>query len=109
MTLKSLTLFQVAIGGGATHKTEEVQGKALIDVSLKNGVKHFVYSSVDRGGSKSDDNPTDVPHFISKHKVEQYLYEKTKNGEMDWTILRPVAFFDNLVPGFMGKVFSTSW
>lgn len=100
---------QVAIGGGATHKTEEVQGKALIDVSLKNGVKHFVYSSVDRGGSKSDDNPTDVPHFISKHKVEQYLYEKTKNGEMDWTILRPVAFFDNLVPGFMGKVFSTSW
>jgi hypothetical protein len=28
---------------------------------------------------------------------------------MDWTVLRPVAFFENLVPGFLGKVFSTSW
>ncbi|KAI1211242.1 NAD(P)-binding protein [Annulohypoxylon truncatum] len=100
---------QQAIGGGATHKTEEVQGKALIDASLKNGVKYMVYSSVDRGGDKSDDSPTDVPHFSSKHNIEQYLYEKTKGGEMQWTVLRPVAFFENLVPGFMGKVFATSW
>lgn len=27
---------------------------------------------------------------------------------MSWTILRPVAFFENLVPGFMGKVFATN-
>ncbi|KAI0888054.1 NAD(P)-binding protein [Annulohypoxylon maeteangense] len=100
---------QAAIGGGATFRTEEVQGKALIDASLKNGVKHLVYSSVDRGGAKSDDSPTDIPHFISKHNIEQYLYEKTKGGEMNWTVLRPVAFFENLVPGFMGKVFATSW
>ncbi|KAI0176528.1 NAD(P)-binding protein [Hypoxylon sp. FL1284] len=100
---------QAAIGGGATAKSEEVQGKALIDASVKNGVKHFVYSSVDRGGDKSDQSPTDVPHFISKHKIEQHLYEKTKGGQMDWTILRPVAFFENLVPGFVGKVFNSSW
>ncbi|KAI1095558.1 NAD(P)-binding protein [Rostrohypoxylon terebratum] len=100
---------QTAMGGGATYKTEEVQGKALVDASLKNGVKHMVYSSVDRGGAKSDDSPTDIPHFISKHNIEQYLYEKTKDGKMDWTVLRPVAFFENLVPGFMGKVFATSW
>ncbi|KAI1387924.1 NAD(P)-binding protein [Hypoxylon trugodes] len=101
---------QAAIGGGASHRTEEVQGKALIDASLKNGVKHLVYSSVDRGGpAKSDDNPTDIPHFISKHNIEKYLFEKTKSGEMDWTVLRPVAFFENLVPGFFGKVFTTSY
>ncbi|OTB01928.1 hypothetical protein M426DRAFT_323141 [Hypoxylon sp. CI-4A] len=100
---------QAAIGGGANHRTEEVQGKALIDASLKHGVKHMVYSSVDRHGAKSDDNPTDIPHFISKHNIEQHLYARTQNGEMDWTILRPVAFFENLVPGFMGKVFSSSW
>lgn len=76
---------------------------------MNNGVKHFVYSSVDRGGAKSDDSPTEVPHFISKHNIEKHLYEKTSGGEMSWTILRPVAFFENLVPGFMGKVFSTSW
>lgn len=28
---------------------------------------------------------------------------------MQWTILRPVAFFENLVPGFYGNVFATSF
>jgi uncharacterized protein YbjT (DUF2867 family) len=28
---------------------------------------------------------------------------------MTWTVLRPVAFFDNLTPDFFGKVFTTSW
>jgi hypothetical protein len=28
---------------------------------------------------------------------------------MTWTILRPVAFFDNLTPDFFGKVFTASW
>lgn len=27
---------------------------------------------------------------------------------MTWTLLRPVAFFENLAPGFFGKVFATS-
>lgn len=27
---------------------------------------------------------------------------------MTWTVLRPVAFFENLMPGFFGKVFATS-
>ncbi|KAI1768628.1 NAD(P)-binding protein [Hypoxylon sp. FL1150] len=100
---------QAAIGGGANSRKEEVQGKALIDASLKNNIEFFVYSSVDRGGAASDDNPTDIPHFISKHRIEQHLYAKTRGSDMGWTVLRPVAFFDNLVPGFMGKVFNTSW
>lgn len=98
---------QVAIGDGASPESEEKQGKALIDASIKHGVKHFVYSSVDRGGNNTE--PTFVPHFASKHRVEQHLFEKTSNGEMDWAILRPVAFYENLVPGFLGKVFATSW
>ncbi|KAJ4348969.1 hypothetical protein N0V95_005017 [Ascochyta clinopodiicola] len=100
---------QVAIGDGATPQTEEKQGKALIDAAIKHGVKHFVYSSVDRGGAKSDTDATTVPHFASKYRVEQYLFERTLNGEMDWVVLRPVAFYENLVPGFLGKVFATSW
>jgi len=28
---------------------------------------------------------------------------------MTWTILRPTAFFDNLVPGFFGRVFASWW
>jgi hypothetical protein len=30
-------------------------------------------------------------------------------GGMKWTVLRPVAFFETLVPGFIGRVFTTSW
>ncbi|KAF9734048.1 hypothetical protein PMIN03_003125 [Paraphaeosphaeria minitans] len=101
---------QTPFGGKASAKTEERQGKALVDASLENGVSHFVYSSVDRGGdAKSAKDPTDVPHFISKHNVEQHLFGKAKGSDMTWTVLRPVAFMENLVPGFLGKVFSTDW
>jgi uncharacterized protein YbjT (DUF2867 family) len=93
-----------------TVDIEVQQGKALIDASLENGVKHFVYSSVDRGGEKrSFENPTPVPHFASKHQVEQYLLEKTSGGSMGWTILRPAGFMDNYVPGSMAKIFLTAW
>lgn len=72
-------------------------------------MKHFVYSSADRGGEKSINNPTDIPHFINKHRIEKHLLEKTKNGEMAWTILRPVAFYENLSSNFFGKLFATSF
>ncbi|PVH69703.1 NAD(P)-binding protein [Cadophora sp. DSE1049] len=97
------------MGGGQNNESEERQGKGLIDAALKNGIKMFVYSSVDRGGSKSDNNPTSVPHFISKHKIEQYLFDRARGTDMSYTVLRPVAFFENLIPGFVGKVFTTSW
>ncbi|KAJ5951468.1 NmrA-like family protein [Penicillium vulpinum] len=88
---------------------ERCQGIALIDESIKQDVKYFVYSSVDRGGKRSEQNPTQVPYFISKHEIEDHLKEKTKGTQMEWTILRPVAFFENLTPDYYGKVFATAW
>jgi uncharacterized protein YbjT (DUF2867 family) len=99
---------QVSMGPGVTIESEIAQGKALIDESIAEGVTHFVYSSVDRGGNeKSFTNETPIPHFQSKHQIEQHLLEKAgKQGDkMGWTILRPVAFMDNLAPGFQTKVF----
>ncbi|KAJ4363168.1 hypothetical protein N0V83_010288 [Neocucurbitaria cava] len=99
---------QVSMGKNVTHDSEVAQGNALIDESIKEGVTHFVYSSVDRGGNKrSFENTTPIPHFQSKYQIEKHLLEKAgKNGEnMGWTILRPVAFMDNLMPGFPTKVF----
>ncbi|CAI6094847.1 unnamed protein product [Clonostachys chloroleuca] len=90
-------------------KIEEVQGKSLVDSALKHGVEHFVYSSVDRGGDRSIDNPTDIPHFISKHNIEHHLINNAKNTPMSWTILRPVAFMENFQVGFVGKIFATAW
>lgn len=99
---------QISLGPGATFEGEINQGNALIDESVAQGVKHFVYSSVDRGGNaKSFDNETPIPHFQSKYRVEKHLLEKAgAQGEnMGWTILRPVAFMENLEPGFKTKVF----
>ncbi|PVH92856.1 NAD(P)-binding protein [Periconia macrospinosa] len=99
---------QASIGPGVTYDGEIQQGTAMIDESIKHGVKHFVYSSVDRGGNeKSFDNETPIPHFQTKYHIEKHLLEKAgKRGEtMGWTILRPVAFMDNLEPGVPTKVF----
>lgn len=90
-------------------KDEERHGKDLVDAALKNEVQQFVYSSVDRGGANSDNDPTNIPHFISKHNIEKHLFAKAKGSDMNWTVLRPVAFLENLIPGFIGKVFTTSW
>jgi uncharacterized protein YbjT (DUF2867 family) len=101
---------QISMGKGVTMESEVTQGRALIDESIKRGVKHFVYSSVERGGDEhSWANPTPIPHFQSKYHIEHYLRDATAKGRhgeaMGWTILRPVAFMDNLAPGMPTKVF----
>ncbi|KAL2129472.1 hypothetical protein VTI74DRAFT_7774 [Chaetomium olivicolor] len=101
---------QVSLGSGVTPSREISQGMALIDGAVAHRVKHFVYSSVERGGDEvSWENETRVPHFSSKYRIERHLRDVTgvgKAGEgMHWTVLRPVAFMDNLEPGFVSRVF----
>ncbi|KIW05935.1 uncharacterized protein PV09_03127 [Verruconis gallopava] len=97
------------VGSKNATAIEEAHGKAVVDGALAHGVKHFVYTSVERGGDdKSYDNPTNVPHFISKHNIEHHLVDKA-GDKMGWTILRPVAFMNNLQPGWAGKIFPTAW
>ena len=100
---------QVFRPGKAGAEREERQSKALVDAAIENGVKHFVYTSVDRHGARSDSDPTNVPQFATKHRSEKYLQEKSVGTNMGWTILRPVAFMENLNPGFVGKVSATLW
>ncbi|GFG12543.1 nmrA-like family domain-containing protein 1 [Aspergillus udagawae] len=100
---------QIPMGQGQTVEKEERQGKALIDEALAQKVQHFVYTSVDRGGDASIDNATNIPHFISKHRIEQHLFERTRAADMSWTVLRPVFFFDNITPDFMGRFVVTAW
>ncbi|KAL1863899.1 hypothetical protein Daus18300_008048 [Diaporthe australafricana] len=88
---------------------EEKQGKDLVNVALQNNVRHFVYSSVDRGGARSIENQTNIPHFRSKYNIEHHLINKAKGTRMDWTILRPVAFMENFDFGFVGKIFASAW
>ena len=86
---------------------EEEQGKKVVDAALNNGVKHIVFSSVDRGVDGETD-PTPIPHFITKHNIEKHLQERAADSDMSWTILRPVAFLENLNGNF-GKMFAAMW
>lgn len=56
-----------------------------------------------------------MPHFVSKHNIKKHLLAATKNTTsnktdgMKWTVLRPVIFMDNLMPGFGTKFIATGW
>jgi hypothetical protein len=57
-----------------------------------------VYTSGDRGGSiDSLNNPTTVGNFAAKDNVEEHLGKEAAASAhgMTYTILRPVAFFEN--------------
>ncbi|KAF2218955.1 NmrA family protein [Elsinoe ampelina] len=98
---------QVSMGKGVTFESEVKQGKDLVDESVKRGVQQFVYSSVDRGGDEESwNNPTPIDHFKSKQLIEHHLRDNA--AKMGWTVLRPVAFMDNLEPGIPSRVFLTA-
>lgn len=61
-------------------------GKAWIDACAEQRIDHIVYSSVCGANKK-----TGVPHFESKHRVEEHL----KESGISWTILRPVWFMEH--------------
>jgi uncharacterized protein YbjT (DUF2867 family) len=93
-------------------QVEEKQGKALVDAAAEHGVKHFVYTSAERGGQeRSDRDSTLVKHFISKFNIEKHLQAVagSTSGGMQWTIIRPVAFMDNMTPDFLGRAFVAMW
>lgn len=89
---------------------EVKQGKNLVDASVLYDAKHVVFSSVDRGGNEASDvNATDIGHFVSKYHIENHLKAKSTGTGMTWTILRPVAFLENLMPNLFGRVFAAMW
>jgi uncharacterized protein YbjT (DUF2867 family) len=89
--------------------SEEDQARALIDASIKYRVKHFVFTSGDRGGPElSDKNPTNVPNLKAKHDIEVYLKEQAED-RMGWAIIRPTTFMDMLSTDIHGKGFGRLW
>ncbi|KAF5249509.1 hypothetical protein FANTH_5202 [Fusarium anthophilum] len=91
---------------------EEQQGKAVIDAAVQNGVRHFVYSSGDRGGpERSPNNPTYVKNFAAKYAIEKHLEQQARESvqQMTYTLLRPVTFFENITTDIHGKGFARMW
>ena len=73
---------------------EEEQGKRIAEVARRQGVQHYVYSSV-----ASAHRNTGVPHFDNKWRVEEKVRAL---GFPSYTVLRPVFFMENyLLPSFL--------
>ena len=62
------------------------QGKNVADAAKAAGVRHLVYSSVGAAHRGMEQK-----HFESKWIIEQYIHSL----DLPYTILRPVAFFEN--------------
>jgi len=62
------------------------QGIHMVDAARAQAIGHFVYSSV-----TGSDQQTGVPHFESKHRIE----ERLRGSGLRYTILRPVFFMEN--------------
>jgi uncharacterized protein YbjT (DUF2867 family) len=91
-------------------KKEEAEGKAMSQAALDAGVQHIVFTATDRGGQEqSDHDPTPIPHFYSKYRIEKEIEQKAKAKGTTWTFLRPVAFFENMPNNFIGRAFVTIW
>ncbi|KAF5552221.1 hypothetical protein FNAPI_7136 [Fusarium napiforme] len=90
---------------------DEAQALPLIEAATSHpSVDHIVFSSVDRGGDEvSWSQPTDIPHFAAKHRIELRLRELCKENNKRWTILRPTGFMDSYNPGFFGQMMASLW
>lgn len=83
-----------AMATPAAGLEDEVRhGRHLVDAAKFARVPHFVYSSV-----AGADQSTGVPHFETKHVVEQHL----RASSLPSTILAPVFFMEN----FVGPLFA---
>jgi len=83
------------------NRAEEARlGRNVIDAIVKARaggqiIEHVVYSSV----GDADNVPEDIGHFWGKADVEKYMASRL-GGEgcpgVTWSVIRPVAFFENL-------------
>ncbi|KAJ4030453.1 hypothetical protein NW761_000146 [Fusarium oxysporum] len=90
---------------------DEAQALPLIEAASSHpSVDHIVFSSVDRGGDETSwSQPTEIPHFAAKHRIELRLRELCKENKKRWTILRPTGFMDSYNPGFFGQMMASLW
>src|SRR5438874_8100338 len=68
---------------------EEAQGKRIAEIARKNGVQHYVYTSVASAHRK-----TGVPHFDNKWRIEETVRGLAFPSHV---IIRPVFFMENFL------------
>lgn len=78
----------------ANPQLEFDQGRNMVDAAVSNGVKHFIWSSLEdaQKTASSTNKNLQVPHFTNKHRVEEYV--RAQNFEWS-TFVYPGFFFEN--------------
>ncbi|MGW2868412.1 NmrA/HSCARG family protein [Kitasatospora sp. NPDC001225] len=80
-------LFAMSTPFGTDLGVEVRQATALLDAARAVGsVRHVVFTS-----ATNADRSTGIPHFDSKHRIEQHL----AGLGLPWTVLGPAAFMEN--------------
>lgn len=79
--------FLVTDPSGVGVEKEVKQGETFFAAAKEANVAHIIFTSV-----QSADTARSVPHFNSKYLIEEQL----KQSGLNYTILRPVAFMDNI-------------
>ncbi|KAH8887151.1 nucleoside-diphosphate-sugar epimerase family protein [Thozetella sp. PMI_491] len=91
---------------------DEKQALPFLETAVASSTKvdHTVFTSVDRGGDEASwAQPTSVPHFAAKHRVELRLRKLCDDAGRRWTILRPTSFMETFNPAFFGKLMASMW
>ena len=86
--------FMTDFGSAGSAQAETQQGRNVIDAVVKSGdqIKYIVFSSV----GDADNVPKKIKHFWSKAAVEEYMAKELESPGVQWAVLRPVAFLDNM-------------
>ncbi|WP_410810111.1 NmrA/HSCARG family protein [Micromonospora sp. 067-2] len=85
------SLFAVTTPFGTDLATEVRHGKALVDAATVAGLGHVVLTTAAHA-----DRGTGIPHYESKHLIEQHL----RTSGVPWTVIAPAAFMDNYASGW---------
>ncbi len=90
------------------------QGKHLSSSMPLSNQKYAILSSHPLIAAASinprNDDPMLIPHFGIKRDIEKYLKSSAEKagGLVNWMILRPTSFINNLTPGFVGSSVATT-
>ncbi|MFF4398811.1 NmrA/HSCARG family protein [Streptomyces sp. NPDC001480] len=85
------SLFAVTTPFGTDTATEVRHGRALVDTAADVRLEHIVFTSAAHA-----DRATGVPHYESKHLIEQHL----RAAGVPWTVIAPAAFMENYTGGW---------
>ncbi|MBS1878387.1 MAG: NmrA/HSCARG family protein [Actinobacteria bacterium] len=80
-------VYAVTTPFGAGTENEEMQGEQLIAAAEQAGVPWLILASV-----ASAEQPTGVPHFESKRRIE----ERLRASSLPHTVVAPTYFYENL-------------